>query len=356
MNLTIPSKILLDALTAILGCTDKSGKALLRATDGVLEVVAADGENTLSVRAPADIIEPGAIIINARHFTSIAKALPSGTVFLTTDDKFKVSVECPPASFKVHGENSDNGVAMPTLETHGTFIPAAIHRVIEQVLFGIPVEDNRYGLGGGHFENAEDVFRIVTTDGSRLQYAECAFSGTLAVPNKMLISRRTLQEIRKLPAPLSIGFADRAIVIQSKDATLHARLVDGEFPPYRRVLPDGVPKRTVLTDRVKLIEALRRVALEAQDKASTVKVVFDRDELTAYARSVEHGEASHPVPVEMTGEPITMGFNVVFLLDALAAIETEQVRITLDEALSPCLIRPVEGDTSLFVVMPIRLE
>ncbi|MFA5801261.1 MAG: DNA polymerase III subunit beta [Thermoleophilia bacterium] len=355
MNLTIPSRTLLDALSAIQGCLRKTNNALLRA--GVsLELIASDDENTLSILVPADVTSPSAILVDGRHLFQIAKSLPTGTVTLATDDKFKLSIDCAPASFKIHGEDPANAQEMPSLETHETFTPANLHRLIEQVAFGIPALDNRYGLNGAHFENSEDMLRLVSTDGSRLQYAEGPFSGTLKVPGKMLISRRTLQEIRKMPAPLTLGFLSRSLVIRSANVTLHAHLIDGEFPPYRRVLPTGTSKRTILVDRIRLVEALKRVSLEAQDKASTVRIVFDREELTISARSIEHGEASHPVPVDMTGEAITMGFNVVYLIEALAVIATEQVRIGLDEALSPCLIYPVGDESALFVVMPIRLE
>lgn len=352
--LTLPQKNLLDILSAVQGLLAKTGKIHIVATDR-LEIVATDNENTIITNTAATVESSFAILIDGRHLFAVVKSLPQGTVTLAIDDRFRLSVDCAPASFKLAGEDPQNAPAMPSLDTAAEFTPTNLHRAIEQVFFGIPNEENRYGLNGAHFEDTGNL-RLASTDGSRLQYAETLYTGEVKVPSKILVSKKTLSEIRKLPAPLTIGFQKRAMVVRSESVTLHARLVDGEFPPYRRVLPTGDPKRTIRVDRARMIEALRRVSLEAQDKASTVRIMFEHEEMTISARSIEHGEASHPVSVEMTGDPITMGFNVVFLIEALTAIQTEQVQIGFDEALSPCLIYPIGDDSALFVVMPIRLE
>jgi DNA polymerase-3 subunit beta len=203
------------------------------------------------------------------------------------------------------------------------------------------------------------LLRVVSTDGSRLCYAQAPYQGEFGMGRKMLVSRKALNEIKRLvdsgEGEACIGFGDRTITVTVGSSVLHARLVDGEFPPYRKVLPT-VQSRRAKIERVPFLDALKRVALEAQDKASTVRLKFDVDELVASARSVEHGEARHPVPIDFQGSSIQVGFNVRFFLDVVSCVNDAFLELRFDEALSPCIIRPLDREDALFVVMPIRLD
>lgn len=372
MELYINQEELLKSMAGIQGVVERrstnqlSSQAILEAKDEKLRVTATDGEITLVSSFPANVESTGEIAVNAAHFFQVVRSLPTVPVHLVVEENQRIVVDARPAHFKIMGGGIENFPALPVFDTQKllTVKSSELKRIIEQTIFAIPLEDNRYGLNGGHFESIEEgdegpKLRLVTTDGSRLCYSETSFQGEFGMGKRMLVSRKALTEIRKLcengETDITMGFGDRTITVTAGSSVLHARLVDGEFPPYRRVLPSSHSRKARI-QRLPFLEALRRVSLEAQDKASTIRIQFDREEAIISARSVEHGEARHPVPIDFQGTPITMGFNVRYFLDVIACVGEEYISLNLEEALSPCIIR-VEGlEGALFVIMPIRLE
>jgi DNA polymerase III subunit beta len=372
MDLFIQQEELVKALGSVQGIVERrstnlvTGQALLEASDSSLKITATDNELTLVGQFPANVADPGQISVNAAHFFQVAKALPTAPVRLLEEENHRLVVDAAPAHFKVLGTSTENFPALPAFDAQKTVKVKAgpFARIIDQTIFAIPTEDNRYGLNGGHVEaltspEGESRVRLVTTDGSRLCYAETPYEGEFGMGKRMLVPRKALQEVRKLlDSPddvATIGFGDRTITVTVGGYVLHSRLVDGEFPPYRRVLPASF-QRQARVERLPLYEALRRVSIEAQDKAGKVLIQFGRDEMVISARSVEHGEARHPVPVDFQGNDITMGFNVRFFLDVLGCMDDSELTIQLEEALSPCIVRPSSRDDALFVIMPIRLD
>jgi DNA polymerase-3 subunit beta len=360
MQFTCTQADIVVALAMIQGI-GKNAKTLLRVTEHEIEVVSTDSEITMAVKCAATVgLDSSSIMVDARHFFQVVKSLPSGTVDVKQEDNYRMVIDCGPAHFKTFGLDPKDFPALPPFVARSTMVVKGLVHLIDQVYFCIPAEDNRYGINGCHFEAEDGHLRLVSTDGSRMAYSEAEFQGDFKIPPKTLVSRKTLQEVKRMvgsdevPASISFGKSNM-ILVKTDRAQLHARLVDGEFPPYRRVLPQSHLRR-VEVDRVALVEALKRVALEARDKSSTIKVQFTREELLASSRSVEYGEASHPVPVVMTGEDATMGLNAAFLLDALNAFDDGVATMELGEALGPCVIRPKDKTECLFIVMPIRLD
>jgi DNA polymerase-3 subunit beta len=175
----------------------------------------------------------------------------------------------------------------------------------------------------------------------------------------MLIPRKALGEVRKLVevdnARWTVSFGQRAAAFSTDGVTLMLRLIDGEFPPYRDVLPPSA-KRLVRVQRGPFSQALKRVSIMASDRNHSVRFAFDEDKLVMTAHNVDAGDVREELPADLEGAPIFTGFNVRYFQDILAATRGDELMLELGEPLDPCLVRIPERDDCMFVVMPMRLD
>ena len=239
-----------------------------------------------------------------------------------------------------------------------------LRRLIEETLSSISVDDNRYGLNGGHLEqvatdDGQARLRLVTTDGSRLSWSEARFEGEFGMGQRMLIPRKALGEVKKLvdvdDASWSVSFGERAAAFSTDGLTLMLRLIDGDFPDYRQVLP-AAAKRRVRVQRARFVSALKRVSIMASDRNHSVRFAFEEDRLVMTAHNVDAGDVREELPADLEGTPLFTGFNVRYFQDILSATRSEELVLELGEPLDPCLVRLPDRDDCLFVVMPMRLD
>ncbi len=372
MDLYITQEELARALGAVQGVVERRSNhqvlahALLTARDGQLQVMATDTELTVVHRYPAEVADHGSVSVNAAHLFQVARNLPDRAVHLVGEANHALVVDAPPAHFRLVGLPPDEYPPLPSFESAASMVVKAedLRRIIDRTVFAIPTDDQRYGLNGGHLESVEDlegtpVARLVTTDGSRLCYSGAPFQGEFGMGHHMLVPRKALLEVRRMleqpEAEVAIAFGDRAATFTVGSSMLHTRLVDGEFPAYRSVLPQNYLRRAVV-NRGAFRDALRRVALEAIDQASTIRMSFGSDEVLVTSRGIDHGEAKHPVAVAFEGEPIEMGFNVRYFLEVVNCLEDDELVLEMGEPLSPCMVRSPSDEASLFIIMPIRLD
>ncbi len=372
MDLYITRDELARALGTVQGVVERRSNqqvlahVLMTASEDHLQVTATDQEITVIHRFPAEVAQQGHACVNAVHIFQVARNLPDRAVHLVGQDNHALVVDAPPAHFRLVGLPPDEYPGLPSFEPTATMTVKAgdLLRVIERTVFAIPTDDQRYGLNGGHLESIEDLegnprLRLVTTDGSRLCYGGAPYSGEFGMGRHMLVPRKALLEVRRLldnpEAEVRIAFGERAASFTVGTSVLHTRLVDGEFPAYRSVLPQNYLRRVVV-NRLAFRDALRRVALEAIDQASTIRMSFGDEEVLITSRGIDHGEAKHPVPIAFEGEPIEMGFNVRYFLEVVNCLDDEDLVLELGEPLSPCMVRSPSAEDALFIIMPIRLD
>lgn len=346
--------------------TQALSHVLLQARDGGLTMTATDTALALVAQYPARVEEPGELSVDAAHFFQIARSLAEPTVHLQTQPGNRMSVRCGSAEFTVHGMAADEFPPLPTRDDRATLTVTGgdLRRLIEETLFSVSPDDNRYGLNGAHLEEITTDkgvtrVRVVTTDGSRLSVSEAPFSGQFGMGRRMLLPRKALGEIKKLVEAdgeaWRIAFGEHSATFATPSLTLMVRLIDGEFPNYRQVLPAN-PRRTVRVPREAFAAALKRVAIVASDRNHSVRFAFEPDQLVLTADNVDLGHARETVPAELQGEPLFTGFNVRYFQDLLAATRSDQLQLELIDVLEPCIVRLPERDDALFVVMPMRLD
>jgi DNA polymerase-3 subunit beta len=176
---------------------------------------------------------------------------------------------------------------------------------------------------------------------------------------RMLLPRKALSEIKKLSdgedRNWNIGFGERSATFRSDGLSLIVRLVDGEFPDYRRVLPKTI-KREVTLSREHFTNALKRVAIVASDRNHSVRFAFENDRLVLTAKNVDLGDAREEMAIHMQGDRMVTGFNVKYFQEILSATRSDSLLLQMGDVLDPCIVRLPDRDDCLFVVMPMRLD
>ncbi len=369
MDLYIDRSELIAGLSRVQGIVERRttnlslAHVLLEADSDNLRMTATDTQLTLVADYPARVDTPGRLSVDAQTLFRIARSLSDSTVNLKQVGGERLRVSAGRACFNVMGATASEfpPIAKPDecepLRVSGT----GLRRCIEETLFSLSADDNRYGLNGAHLEESdsgeEPHIRMVTTDGSRLSWSQIPYQGTFGMGRSMLLPRKALGELRKMAgdADWEIAFGERTATFRTEGLALMVRLIEGDFPDYRQVLPRK-QMRSVKLDRSQFLEALRHVAIMASDRHHSVHFSFEREQVVLSAQNIESGDVREEVPAELEGEPLLTGFNVRYFQDVLGATRDEVVTLGLGEALEPCLIRLGEREDCLFVVMPMRID
>lgn len=370
MDFLIQRDDLIRALTRVQGVVEKRSTSpilsavLVQAGKDGLRLTATDKAMTFFGDFDATVRTPGEVAIDANNFFQVARVLPNDVVTVRMAENLRVDVKCGNSLFKLNGFAAADFPVTPPLDQSRSMLIAAkdLRRSIDQILFSVAPEDNRYGLNGAHIEDVPGetpVVRFVSTDGNRLSWSQAPYSGDLAIGRKMLLPRKALSELRKLvdgfEGEVELAFGERAALVRFPGVMLHLRLLEADFPDYRQVLPSAF-KRKVVVERDVFLESLRRVSVFAGDASHSVRFAFGPDGLVLTTRKLDAGDAREELAAELTGEPITMGFNARFVQEVLGVMQGGRVVIELGDTLSPCLLRSQDDDSALFVIMPVRLD
>jgi DNA polymerase III subunit beta len=374
MKIKIARDELLTGLQRVQGVVEKRNtmpalsNILLETKQDGVELVATDLEIGIRGHYKAEVLEPGSVSVSARKLFEILREMPDTDITFATQDNNWVQIQAGKIQFKIVGLAASEFPALPTVEREGrvAISGSGLASLIRKTLFAVGDNDARYILNGLLITlvstDKKVTMRLVGTDGHRLAVAESelAQDAVSEMPKEIraIIPRKAAQEMRRLleeeaGEPL-LGFTKNLVTFQRSGVFLTSRVMEGTYPNYQQVIPkDNTKKATV--DRAALEAALRRVAVLSRDKTNAVRITLDSGMLTLYTSNPDLGEATEELPVQYRGESLTTGFNARYLLDALAAMESETVHLEMKSALSPCVVKP-EGDPGfLCVVMPMKV-
>jgi DNA polymerase-3 subunit beta len=374
MKIKIARDELLTGLQRVQGVVEKRNtmpalsNILLETKQDGVELVATDLEIGIRGHYKADVLEPGSVSVSARKVYEILREMPDSEITLTTQDNNWVQIQAGRSQFKIVGLAASEFPMLPTVEREGrvAISGSGLASLIRKTLFAVGDNDARYILNGLLItlvaQEKKVVMRLVGTDGHRLAVAESELpqDAVTELPKeiKAIIPRKAAQEMRRLleeeeGEPL-LGFTKNLVTFQKSGLFLTSRVMEGTYPNYQQVIPKDNTKK-VTVDRATLEGALRRVAVLSRDKTNAVRITLDTGVLTLYASNPDLGEATEDVSIQYRGESLTTGFNARYLLDALAAMDSELVHLEMKNALSPCVLKP-EGDPGFScVVMPMKV-
>ena len=365
MKLTAPREEILAPLQSVIGVVERRqtmpvlSNVLLSARNNRLSLTGTDLEVELVATRELQVSQAGEITVPGRKFLDILKALPDGVeVTLTTEgDRLVIKAgrsrftlaTLPAAEFPLVDEIN----AQQTLKlSHGEF-----RRLIDKTHFSMAQQDVRYYLNGMLLEAEGKQLRAVATDGHRLALCETSLEIASKSKQQVIVPRKGVLELQRIlgeSGDIELAIGTNHVRAQIGGIRFTSKLIDGRFPEYGRVIPANA-NRIIDADRDTLRHALQRTAILSNEKYRGIRLNVKPGMLTLQAHNPEHEEAEDQIEVGYTGEEIEIGFNVNYLLDALAAIDTDRVAIGLTDANSSCLIMAPGSASAKYVVMPMRL-
>jgi DNA polymerase III subunit beta len=338
-----------------------SGVKLAASADSV-ELLATDMDVGLRVPLQADVERPGEVVLPARLLLDVARALPAERLSLELRGAEQdVELISGAATFHLRTLRVEDFPALPApADDTRVVLPAeAFVQTIARVARSASKDETRPILTGILMSASERELRMVATDSYRLSVKQTTLEQPLQGALEANVPARALQELVRISqqgesADVAVSVGQNQVVFELDGTTLSSRLLDGQFPNYRQLLPESVEHELRLA-APELTEVVRRISLLAQ-KNAPLRLGFREGELTVSAQTPDVGEASETIPVPFHGEPFEIGFNPEFLRDGLESLESEELVLKLISPLRPGLIESPDSGDFVYLIMPIRLN
>ncbi len=339
-----------------------SGVMISVSDDSAPELRATDMEISLRVPLKAETSRPGSVVLPARLLLDVARSLPAPEVSLELRSAEQdVELISGPARFHLRTLRAEDFPTLPepSPETRVAVPVDAFVATISRVARSASRDETRPVLTGILMSASGQELRMVATDSYRLSVKETALDAPLQGSLEANVPARALQELARIaqaaPAEsLAVSVGQNQVVFELGDIVLSSRLIDGQFPNYRQLLPESVEHELRLASG-ELTDVVRRISLLAQ-KNAPLRLSFSEGTLTVSAQTPDVGEASEAVPVPFHGEAFEIGFNPDFLRDGLESIESDELVLKLISPLRPGLIESPDSGDFVYLIMPIRLN
>ncbi len=366
MRFSLPREALLKPLQQVVGVVER--RQTLPILSNLLVNVGAEGvsftgtdlEVEMVARTAAENLEAGEITIPARKLFDICRALPDGVKVKVEQSGERVSVSAGRSRFTLSTLPASEFPVIESIELveRITLPEATLKDLIARTAFAMANQDVRYYLNGLLLDVRDNVLRCVATDGHRLALAETRLETRISTRRQIIIPRKGVLELQGLfesgEGLVDLELGRNHLRLTRGGVTFTSKLIDGRFPDYEAVIPIGADK-DVRVGRDELRFALQRAAILSNEKYRGVKLDVSPNRLRIVAHNPEQEEAVEELEVTCSVAELSVGFNVNYLMDALAALSGDEITLSLRDAQSSCLLRKVDSDDTRHVVMPLRL-
>lgn len=330
---------------------------LLVAKDGRLQFTTTDLDVGITGSVEAQIEKEGATTLPAKRLVSIVRELPSSEVEVSVDAKNHASIRSGPSFFKIIGLGESEFPPLPDFAGAKEFkIPQAVLRDgLKKTAYAISTDETRYVLNGIFTSFRDGKLTLVATDGRRLAMVDADLEFPASHETDVIIPNKAVQELQRLlgeAGEVLVKLSDSQISFAVGDSLLCSKLIEGNYPNYRQVIPGDSNERVIIS-REALLETVRRVSLLSSEKSNSVKLVFSENRIEVTANSPDVGEAQESMDVIYQGPPMQIAFNPEFLQAPLRNLDSDDVYLDLIDEMSPGVLR-IEG-TFLYVLMPMRV-
>jgi DNA polymerase-3 subunit beta len=333
----------------------------VHASSAAVELRATDLEVGLRVPLEAQVESDGDVVLPARLLLDVVRALPADAVTLALRPAEQdVEISSGGATFHIRTLRAEDFPPLPEAPGDATVsVPAvAFVETVQTVARAASRDETRPVLTGILVSASERELQMVATDSYRLSVKRTALEEPLDGSFEANVPARALQELARLAQGagdrLTVGVGANQIVFEAGGAVMSSRLIDGQFPNYRQLLPESFEHELRLAGD-EFTEVVRRISLLAQ-KNAPLRLAFAEGEVTVSAQTPDVGEARETLPVPFSGEPLEIGFNPDFLRDGLESVGGGDVLLKLINPLRPGLIEAADGSGFLYLIMPIRLN
>ncbi len=337
------------------------GGILLTAGDGKLGVRATDMEIGLTLAIEGEVSDEGSVLLPGRLLVDVVRTLPDGDVTIATRaEQRDVELTAGQSRFHLRTLPPEDFPRLPEFEAAALTLPAiAFADTIERVARAASRDEVRPILTGVLLTAEEKTLTMVATDSYRLCVKHSELEDAVPEAVDANIPARAMRELSRIVAAeaadvVEIALLGNQVAFRAGDVVLSSRLIEGQFPSYRQLLPESF-EHEVRLPRDELLETTRRISQLAQRNAP-LRFAFAEGELTIAAETPEVGDASEAMPAPFSGEPLEIAFNPEFVVAGIESIDADELTIGLTSPLRPGLLRPLGREDFSYLVMPIRLN
>ena len=334
---------------------------LIEADEGVT-VTGYDLKTGIRSFLPADVTDPGVLVINAKLFGDIIRKLPDDVVTVAVNDNYQITIKCGMSEFSIMGMNASDYPDLPTVDYQNSIEikEKDLKAVISETNFAVSDSEARPIHTGALFEIENGMMTVVAVDGYRLALRREKVLSSEMEAGSFVVPGTALSEVERIASDsdeavrLTVG--TKHIMFNIGKNQLISRRLEGEFLNYRKSVPQTA-KYSLIADRRSLIDSVERVSLIISDKfKSPVRCSFG-DGILRVSTATTLGKAQDECVIEGDGEKLEIGFNNRYILDALKAAPADKVALRLSTPVAPCVIVPVgEEKNFLYMILPVRMR
>jgi len=337
---------------------------LLQTNDNELKLTSYDLEIGIEYIVEAKVEEQGNTVVNAVMFSEIIRRLPSSDIKITVNENNLLEIECEGSLYKLATMNADEFPELPKISVDNSIEveQTTLKNMIRKTIFAVSNEENRPIFTGCLFEVKDSMLNVVAVDGYRLAIKSIKLANTVN-DFSCVIPGKTLNEVNKIISDsfdtIKIGIARNQALFEMENCKIVTRLLDGEFLKYSNAIPQNWETR-IKVNKNNIQNCFERISLISassieKEKKYPVKIKIDVGSLIISCAN-QTGNAKEEIEVDTEGKELEIGFNPKFFLDALKAIDDEDVYIEFGTNKSPCLIKPIEDGDYIYMILPIKMK
>jgi DNA polymerase-3 subunit beta len=331
---------------------------LLHAADGQLRLTTTDLDVGVSGVIDAQIDKPGSTTLPARRLANIVRELPAAEVQIEIDAKNVASIRCGQSFFKILGLPEEEFPPLPKFEGAKTFTihQQALRDALKKTSYAISTDETRYVLNGILFSFKENKLTMVATDGRRLALVDLEVEFPRSQEVDIIVPTKCVTELGRLlgeEGDVKMSVGENQIAFEVGGSLLVSKLIEGNYPNYRQVIP-GEAKERITLERETFLNAVHRVSLLSSEKSNSVKLVFSKNNIEIAANTPDVGEAHESLAVAYKGREFSIAFNPEFLQAPLRALPNDEIFLDLIDEMSPGVIKI--QTPFLYVLMPMRIS
>jgi len=330
---------------------------LIEAQGGKLNLTTTDLDVGVQGSVEAEIEKEGSTTLPVKRLASIIRELPAEEIEISVDAKNHASIKCGPSFFKIIGLGEDEFPPLPTFDDAKEFKISGevLLDALKKTSYAISTDETRYVLNGIFASFKEGKMSLVATDGRRLAMVENDLEFPAGNECEVIIPSKAVNELQRLikgEDEVLMSLTDSQVAFEVGGSLLVSKLIEGNYPNYRQVIPSNTTERVQMS-REGFLETVRRVSILATDKSNSVKLAFGENTVDVMSNTQDVGEAKEQIDVNYSGKEFAIAFNPEFLMAPLKNLSEENIYLDMIDEMSPGVVR-IDG-TFLYVIMPMRV-
>ncbi len=344
----VPSKTSLPVLECI----------LLEAMEEGIKITSNDMELGIESVIEGRVDKKGKVALNARIFSDIVRKLPEDIVVVEVDSNHTAYITCGKAKFKISGQSGEDFPLLPSFEkkTAVSISQFSLKELIRQTIFSVSDNENNKVMTGEYFEIEQNNLKVTSLDGHRISIRNVQMKNSYE-PQSVIIPGKTLMEIGKIlggdmEKEVKLYFMDRHVVIEFENTVILSRLIEGKYYNVKQMISTDYDTKITVNKR-ELMDCIDRAILLVKESERRPVIIDITDGSMSLNMNSSLGTMDEEIMIEKEGNDLTIGFNPKFLMDALRAIEDEEITIYMTNAKAPCFIRDKE-ESYIYLILPVN--